>query len=77
MPEKYLQYRQYLVLASKSLTSKLANRKWFCQVEAALAPLRDGEGFLKPILPRHWRFKAQRVRVGKLIGYIVFFSLYQ
>ncbi|CAK9008541.1 ATP-dependent RNA helicase DHX29 (DEAH box protein 29) [Durusdinium trenchii] len=35
--------------------NKVAEQK----VEAALAPLRDGEGFLKPILPRHWRFKGK------------------
>ncbi|CAE7215975.1 unnamed protein product [Symbiodinium sp. CCMP2592] len=29
------------------------------QVDAALAPLRDAEGELKPCLPRHWRFKGK------------------
>lgn len=30
----------------------------FAKVEAALAPLRDEEGYLKPIFPKQWRFKA-------------------
>ena len=35
--------------------NKVAEQK----VEAALAPLRDEEGYLKPILPKHWRFKGK------------------
>ena len=30
------------------------------QVEAALAPLRDEEGYLKPIFPKQWRFKVRQ-----------------
>ena len=40
--------------------NKVAKQK----VEAALAPLRDADGYLRPILPKHWRFKAGRTERG-------------
>ena len=43
--------------------NKVAEQK----VEAALAPLRDADGHLRPILPKHWRFKARRKKLRRLL----------